>query len=197
MTINNTRIKADFSFFAVVAFLLLLDKSGTAALSLSACVLHELGHIAASVLCKAPPEAITFYGGGILLSQGDKSVSRKCRLIILSAGCIANFICFAVGYFNPWGIIQLRIFGAVNLLVGLFNLLPVGYFDGAAMLKIALQSLLPYNAADFVERILGIIFCTAAFVAVAVYCILSAGKVSLSLGITVLYLLAAQLSAGR
>ena len=66
---GRLKVKFDFSFFAVVAFMIFIDTSGAAVLSLIACILHEGGHLLAMAVCGANPERITFYGGGIALSK--------------------------------------------------------------------------------------------------------------------------------
>ena len=66
---GRLKVKFDFSFFAVVAFMIFVDTSGAAVLSLIACILHEGGHLLAMAVCGAYPERITFYGGGIALTR--------------------------------------------------------------------------------------------------------------------------------
>ena len=58
---GRLKVKFDFSFFAVVAFMIFVDTSGAAVLSLIACILHEGGHLLAMAVCGAYPERITFY----------------------------------------------------------------------------------------------------------------------------------------
>ena len=63
---GRLKVKFDFSFFAVVAFMIFIDTSGAAVLSLIACILHEGGHLLAMAVCGVNPERITFYGGGMV-----------------------------------------------------------------------------------------------------------------------------------
>ena len=48
---GRLKVKFDFSFFAVVAFMIFIDTSGAAVLSLIACILHEGGHLLAMAVC--------------------------------------------------------------------------------------------------------------------------------------------------
>ena len=56
---GRLKVKFDFSFFAVVAFMIFIDTSGAAVLSLIACILHEGGHLLAMAVCGANPERIS------------------------------------------------------------------------------------------------------------------------------------------
>ena len=84
------KIKAEFSFFAVTAFLLCTGEARYAFLCLAACMLHELGHLIVMYAERRPPESITLYGGGIKISGGSHSVFS------LAGGCLMNILLFAV-----------------------------------------------------------------------------------------------------
>lgn len=199
MRIKNTEIDFNFSFFAVTAFVIVLDKSGVAMLSLAACMLHEAGHILLLMLFSAMPQKITFYGGGIAITDSEKGkmLHGIRRISVLFAGCAVNFALFAICFTASGFIADFAIFGTVNLIIGLFNILPIGYFDGAEILVTALEGALGTDRAHLVKNITGGIVLALFFAAVTVYCMARAGHISLSLCITLLYLLAAQLMAGR
>ena len=89
-------------------------------------------------VCGANPERITFYGGGIALSKsGMESLTDAKRLVILSAGCSVNLL-VAAACFAMQGNDTAAVFGAVNLIICIFNALPIGYFDGAEVLELLL-----------------------------------------------------------
>ncbi len=113
-----------FSFPAVLAVILSTDTEGTALLCLLACALHELGHIIVMLFEKRPPERIIFYGGGIKLSG---NLSRSIPAV--TAGCSVNFALF-IGFYFFTASYELKLFGMINLLTGLFNLMPVCPLDG-------------------------------------------------------------------
>lgn len=86
---GRLKVKFDFSFFAVVAFMIFVDTSGAAVLSLIACILHEGGHLLAMAVCGANPERITFYGGGIALSKsGMESLTDLSGLLYCLQGAV-------------------------------------------------------------------------------------------------------------
>lgn len=132
------RIKPEirFSFPAVLSVILCTDTEGTAILCLLTCVLHEMGHIIAMVIEGKPPERIIFYGGGIKLS-GSKSNS----IPTITGGCFVNFLLFIVFYFLGQDYVS-KLFGTINFLTGLFNLMPVSPLDGYKLLEKVLVKLL-------------------------------------------------------
>lgn len=189
---GRLKVKFDFSFFAVVAFMIFVDTSGAAVLSLIACILHEGGHLLAMVVCGAYPERITFYGGGIALSKaGMDSLSDAKRLVILSAGCAVNLLVASV-YLTMPGNDTVAVFSAVNLIICLFNALPIGYFDGAEVLEILLTKFVSLRTAEIVKRIVGIALSVVITAGVVIYCVSGGKSVSLSLIFVVFYLILAQ-----
>lgn len=135
-----------FSFPAVLTVLICTDTVGTAFLCLAACVLHELGHIIVMLSEGRPPEKIIFYGGGIKLS-GRTSKS----LAAISGGVAVNFILFVVFYFFSPDY-RLQLFGMINLITGIFNLIPIKPLDGYFFLeKLILRLFAPAAAIKFMH----------------------------------------------
>lgn len=192
ISVGKLNLKFNFSFFAVIAFLIFADTSGMAILSLTACILHEGGHLLAMALCGIYPDKITFYGGGIAIDKlGMEQISDCRRLFILAAGCTVNFLISSVCLFSPENE-MLQVFSAVNLLIGIFNALPIGYFDGARILEILLVRFMRPSAANIVKKIIGAL-CSAVIIGgIVYYCIFSGKTVSISLGFAMLYLIIAQ-----
>ena len=189
---GRLKVKFDFSFFAVEAVMIFVDTSGAAVLSLIACILHEGGHLLAMSVCGAYPERITFYGGGIALSKaGMDSLSDAKRLVILSAGCAVNLLAASV-YLTMPGNDTVAVFSAVNLIICLFNALPIGYFDGAGILEILLSKFLSLRVAEKVKRVIGVMLSVVMIAGVIMYCISCNKSVSLSLIFVVFYLMLAQ-----
>ena len=189
---GRLKVKFDFSFFAVVAFMIFVDTSGAAVLSLIACILHEGGHLLAMAVCGAYPERITFYGGGIALTRtGMDCLPDGKRILILSAGCAVNLIVASTYLFMPDNGTA-AVFCAVNLIICLFNALPIGYFDGAGILEILLSKFMSLRAAETVKRVIGITFSVVIIAGVIMYCVSCNKSVSLSLIFVVFYLILAQ-----
>lgn len=192
ISVGKLNLKFNFSFFAVIAFLIFADTSGMAVLSLTACILHEGGHLLAMALCGIYPDKITFYGGGIAIDKlGMEQISDCRRLFILSAGCMVNFLISSTYFFDPENE-MIQVFSAVNLLIGIFNALPIGYFDGARILQILLVRFMRPSAANIVKKIIGALCSAVIIVGIVYYCIFSGKTVSISLGFAMLYLIIAQ-----
>ena len=134
LNLPRTSLRWDFSFFAVLALFFSLDGTGFGLNALGICAAHELAHLAVMLLCGIIPECVTFYGAGIRITSAEtERHSPAEQAAVYGAGCVMNFLLaaalFAAGKPYP---------AAVSLSCGLFNLLPVGEFDGRRLLKLAL-----------------------------------------------------------
>lgn len=83
------------------------------------------------IFFKASPNKIIFYGGGIKIIPNTRILRRNNEIIILLAGCTFNFliafICIKLKFFYQ--------FAALNMIIGIFNLLPFKAFDGGQVLE--------------------------------------------------------------
>ena len=148
----KTKATMRFSFPAVLALILCTDTKGTALMCLLACALHETGHIVVMYAMGCPPERITLYGGGMKLTGGGKSIP------VIISGCAVNFFLFAAFYFCADDY-NLQLFGVINLLTGLFNLMPVQPFDGYNLLERLIIKLFPPERAISVMKAVEIVTC--------------------------------------
>ena len=128
----------DFSFFAVISLFLLYDRTDLAIMGFTASIVHELSHIFMMTAFDIPPKSLVFYGGGIRISEKEIEKLRLYKqAFVISAGCVINFLCAGLAMiFSDGSDLKLMIFALSNLLVGAVNLLPIGYFDGARLLKL-------------------------------------------------------------
>lgn len=137
--LKNIRFGISFSFFALIGIIFILEQASVEKilLILICCCMHETGHIIMMFLCNIPPKSIILYGGGIKI-QHDKSklIAEWQDALILSSGCIVNLITVGAIIFLKH---ELTFFASANLFLGLFNLMPVKYFDGGRILSIALK----------------------------------------------------------
>lgn len=136
---KNTKLGISFSFFALIAMIFMLEKAASEKfmLILLCCFMHETGHIIMMCICSIPPKAIIIYGGGIkIYPDKSKMVAEWQDTLILSAGCIINLLTAGIIILFNY---NLTFFASANLFLGLFNLMPVKYFDGGRILSIALR----------------------------------------------------------
>lgn len=150
----RTELEISFSFPMVLAIVLCTDTQGTALLCLLACTLHEAGHIVVMYIGGRPPGKITLYGGGMKLTGGGKSIP------VIISGCAVNFLLFTTFYFFCTDY-NLKLFGVINLLTGLFNLIPVQPFDGYNLLERLTISFMPPEKAVCVLKFVEVAACIA------------------------------------
>ncbi len=160
LKLKKTTIRLDFSFFAVIALFLFVKDSLFGLAALAACAFHELSHLAVMAVFGISADKITFYGAGIrITSRGAENAPIFQRILVLFAGAAANFA--AAAFFHLTGN---DLAAAINLFTGVFNLLPFGELDGAALLKIlVIKNFRPENV-DKIMRTVGIISAAAAAV---------------------------------
>lgn len=181
LKLKRVLVQLDFSFFAVLALYLLLDESGFGLAALAACAMHETAHFIAMTVFGVRVERLTLYGAGIRITSAAIERAKPLhRAVVLAAGCIVNFIAAAVFW-------QMREYAAsaVNLFIGVFNLLPMGELDGAGLLKLAA---IRFCRADRIDKVM-----KAASVVSAALCgcvvLLFGGGVPFTLVTTALYII--------
>lgn len=120
-------------FAAVLAALLLLDKSGAATAGLAAAGLHECAHLLVMRAFRCTPSEIRFTPFGIDIVKPcrlDRSYGRDA-LISLS-GPLANLAVGLPALLS--GNAGLFYFAAANLILFTMNILPIGPLDGGQAL---------------------------------------------------------------
>lgn len=181
LNLKNTRVCFDFTFFAVIAFFMLTDGGAFGFSAIIACALHEMSHLVMMIIFSIPVDTITFYGAGIRISSDlIEKAPRFKRNIVLLAGSAGNFV-FA-------GVLWLageKVAALINLFTGIFNLLPIGEYDGAALMKSFVIRHCKAEKVDFIMKIAAVI--SAAAGAFFMYFF---GSGTFSLITTVVYLLA-------
>lgn len=181
LKLKRMMLRLDFSFFAVLALYLLLDESGFGLAALAACAMHETAHLIAMTAFGVRVERLTLYGAGIRITSAAIERAKPFhRVVILAAGCVVNFI--AAAFF--WHTREYSA-SAVNLFIGVFNLLPMGQLDGAGLLKLAA---ICFCRADRIDKVM-----KAASVVSAALCgcavLLLGGGVPFTLVTTALYII--------
>ena len=162
LKLREFAVNFDFTFFAVMALFSCLDTGGTGFMSICACALHETGHLLAMKIKGEKASAITFYGGGIKISRERQSSS----VLVILGGVIVNFALAAMLLFTKNQ--YMNIFGAINLIIGLFNLLPISCLDGKQLIDIILLKILSPQKALLCSYTLEIVNSIIAFIAVIV-----------------------------
>lgn len=152
---------------------------------LYACLLHETGHLAVMMLFGQPVKKLIFYGAGIKIiqSKNELLVGFGKQLAILAAGCTVNFLIYAMtAFFHKY-----ELFGLINLMVGLFNILPLNCLDGGKIIVLGFYRFFTYDKAMKLEAALRSINIATVPLTAVIFFI--AGWGNFTLYVTLVYLL--------
>lgn len=145
------RVTISIYFLLLVACALVLDRTGDIFLVLLCAAVHEAGHLVSLRLMGVRAEEVSFrlFGVELRLAGGTVLGYRREILLDLSGGA-ANLLLAAGAFFFCRAGVFPRQTGAItafSLLLGVFNLLPIGPLDGGRALEAALCRRLSCNAA--------------------------------------------------
>lgn len=137
------RVEVTGGFLLLAAWLNYLDEQCLLPLTLVACLLHELGHFGMIYLMgrQVTRVRVTAVGAEMLVNRPMGYLQEGLTAL---AGPGVNlflavvFSCWEWGYF----------FSGINLVLGCFNLLPVGTLDGGRALRCTLTMLLEPECAE-------------------------------------------------
>lgn len=121
---------------------------------LLAALVHELGHIAAAALLGIDLRQIKLDVLGARLTTQGRLHSYAAEVALCLAGPAVNFLSFALLFPFMDRSAFLTQLALASLSLGVFNLIPVGGFDGGRIFSGLLHKLLPPNAA---EKLCGLI----------------------------------------
>ena len=182
------RVEVSPGFLLLAAWLNYADDQGVLPGILLSCALHELGHLAVLSLLNVPVKRIrvTTVGAEICVQVG---MSYWGELLVVLAGPAVNFLLAALLCRVPGG----ETLAGMNLVLGCFNLLPVGRLDGGR----ALKCLLALAAGPELGELLAQLFsCLAVFVLCAAgWCLLQLGG-NMTLLLVSVWLMATMLNNG-
>ena len=127
-TVLKTKVKISPLFFAVLTAFLITDRNGIAPAVIGFSLVHEFCHFAALAAIKTAPQEVNVSAAGISMSlNGGMSTVKK--ILVLAAGAAGNFVLAA--FFSA---ADNRLFFTVNLIIGIFTILPLCSTDGGTLL---------------------------------------------------------------
>lgn len=130
------RVEATGSFLLLLAWLNYLDRQAVVPLALAACLLHELGHYAAIRLMGGDVRLIRLTAVGAEMNlMGPLGYWQEGAAAL--AGPAVNLLLARLFCFWERG----QLFAGLNLVLGIFNLLPVCGLDGGRALSCAVSLL--------------------------------------------------------
>lgn len=183
----DTEIYFSFLFLAVITVMLATDKTGYMLPTLFAISVHEAGHLFMMWLLECAPKKIKLIPASVQISMSMSKRYRNDVLVALS-GPLVNLVIFFTLYFNYFAYKNetVLVFALLNLVIAIFNLLPVKGLDGGTVLFCFLCKNLDINKATLVMRLITLILASSV-IALAVILTLKQ-KVNISLYIMGIYL---------
>lgn len=128
-TVRGVQVRVRFLFLALLSLVCLAVPAP--AHLLAACVCHELGHLLCMAACGVSLAAVECTGGGLLLVPArDRMLSGGREVAVLLSGPAVNLLLAAAFLRADCGAAA-----RTQLLVGLWNLLPVPQLDGGAAVR--------------------------------------------------------------
>jgi Zn-dependent protease len=159
-------IRIHWSFWGLIAYALWAQPSGMAVTLLGltglfgSVVLHELGHALAARRFGIPTAHITLYPFGGIAALHSMPTKPSHELVIALAGPLVNAV-LAVGFGLLYVIMGSPILGALtamNLILGLFNLVPAFPMDGGRVLRASLAFFMGWTRASVAAIRVGGVF---------------------------------------
>ena len=126
-------------FCLVLAFTLLVDRTGLMTYMLLAVGLHEGGHLLAMARFAALPKAVCLKAGRVSMEKSGRLLGARQEMAIAAAGPLVNLACAGLGRFlySCTGWYGAAVFCAVHTLFAAYNLLPVLGLDGGTLCLLA------------------------------------------------------------
>ena len=183
----GTEIHVSFLFCAVVCFMLEIDRTGLVIPTLFAVFIHESGHLLAMWAADCQPKAIRLIPSSVQIIRGF-SPKRGGEIAVTVCGPLSNLVIAGVLIANyaMFGAEQSLTFGILNLVIAVFNLLPVSGLDGGTLLTLIIAHFTDIYRAERIVRIVTAAFAFVAFL-LGVYLWVS-GTLNISVFIVAVYL---------
>ncbi len=130
-------------------------------------IIHELGHVFAAISYgwKIKEIQLLPFGGMASIEESSQNVWEE--FIVAIAGPLQNFtmifVAIAFQRFNVWSDSWTTFFIQANMVIGLFNLLPISPLDGSKMVKALLFIYFPFRRAMLVSIFVSIVLIIVIF----------------------------------
>lgn len=156
ITVFGCKIYISVLFPALLSLILFFDQSGVMLFGIAAVILHEFGHLIVMLLLHLLPDEIVLQPAGIQIKRNISMLGDGKQLLIAFAGCGANLLAATGSYFiYSQTLNQLwLLFCTCNILLGVFNFLPVFGLDGYDILHILLCNIAHAKIADVACKII-------------------------------------------
>lgn len=175
------RNKLKISFPALIMFItpMIFGRVHITLAVLFSALLHEAGHILASVYLKVELNSLSLDLLGAKLCTTGNLISYKKEIILCLAGPAVNLVTFAIlfpfiykGFITSEFLLCTFVSSAILFCV---NMLPISSFDGGRVISCLLYSFFPVRVSIFISRALSLL-CIFCLWSVSVYLLIRAGS---------------------
>lgn len=158
--VRGVTVKITFLFTALVAFLISMNTNNVL-ITLVSSLLHEAGHL--FVMCRSgcKPLCVSFEITGMnIIRNSDLKISLKNELLISVGGPLINFIIVLVcGFLYCFYQKEIILtFAVINLILMIFNLLPIKGLDGGRTLLFLMSEKMRIENCILILKITSAIF---------------------------------------
>ena len=184
----DTEIYISFLFAAAVTIMLLTDKTGYMLPALFAIVLHEMGHLFMMWILECSPKRIKLIPASVQITASFQKRYRN-DFLVAACGPFVNILLFLTLYFN-YLVFKNEVtlyFALLNLVIGVFNLLPLKGLDGGTILFCILEKSKGPDKASVILKIITLVLAVAIILAAITLTV--QGKINISIYIMGIYLL--------
>lgn len=158
------KFEISYIFASLIVLYIAFDRTGMFSYLLVSIIIHELSHLLFVYIFKSKIYSVRLIIGAISIEYSDFCDKYK-RIITLLMGPISNLIIAAMSYYT----MHEKMF-AVNLVIAIYNMLPIKGLDGGSILLEVLVKFIDEQKANLaltiitmIIAIFGLIACVTIF----------------------------------
>lgn len=160
ITLAGIKFGISFWFFFILALICVLDYKGMLWCSFAAAIIHEAGHIVAMRIKGKLPGRIAIRIFNVDMADSKRATREYNEdIFILSFGGVFNLavatLAFVAHVFTSNQIVEM--FAVANMVLGVFNLLPVCVLDGGQIVEILLLKRLSLRQTEIITYIVSFV----------------------------------------
>lgn len=150
-----------FLFVAFLAFIISLKAPANVFITVISSVFHEIGHLSIMMISGCKPKIVKFEMIGMnIIRQEDLKINTKSEIAISLGGPIMNCLvlvisCVILCFYDSQLIMTCA---CINLILMIFNLLPIKSLDGGAVLYFILSRFFENSLCSKILNITSILF---------------------------------------